>query len=181
MRGYSVQRAHRLHVKVINPEINHQVLSHKRVIDVYNLLRDPEKRTGVSKLVLRPIKYIMYTTTDDGTVEQEEVPFPVDGAAREFQRLFSRHGAASVHGTSGSQLSWLQERIIWEVVDGQHIVAACKYAKEQCMNDKIQNLSSNRRLNSGRLPLWYMMIVDFTLLSRYGSTTQSGIESSFLP
>ena len=56
-------------VEVVNPETNHRVLSHKRVIDVYNLLRDPEKRTGVSKLVLRSIKYIIYTTTDDGTVE----------------------------------------------------------------------------------------------------------------
>ena len=117
-------------VELMNPETNHRVLSHKRVIDVYNLLRDPKKKIGVSKLVLRPIKYVMYTTTDDGTVEQEEVPFPVDGAAREFQRLFSTHGDASVHGTSGSQSSWLQERIIWKVMDGQHIVAACKYAKE---------------------------------------------------
>ena len=116
-------------VNVVNLETNHRVLSHKRVIDAYNFLRDPEKRTGVSKLVLRPIKYIMYTTTDDGTVEREEVPFPVDGAAREFQCLFSTHGDASIQGTNGSQLSWLQERIIWEAVDGQHIVAVCKYAR----------------------------------------------------
>lgn len=123
--------------EVVNPETNHRVLSQKRVRDVYNLLRDPEKRTGVSKLVLRPIRYIMFTTTDTGTVEREEVPFPVDGAAREFQRLFLIHGDASIHGSRGSQLSWLQERIIWEPVDGQHIVAASKYAKEQCMNNKI--------------------------------------------
>ena len=75
--------------------------------------------------------------SSDGTVERGEVPFPVDGAAREFQGFFSTHGYASEHGTSGSQLSWLQERIIWEAVDGQHIVAACKFAKEQCINDKI--------------------------------------------
>ena len=66
----------------------------------------------MSKLVLRPIKYIMYTTTDDGTVEREEVLIPVDGAAREFQRLFSTRGDASIRGTSGSQISWLQEHII---------------------------------------------------------------------
>ena len=74
---------------------------------MYNLLRDPEKKTGMSKLVLCPIKYIMYTTTNDGTVEQEEVPFPVDGATQEFQRLFSTYSDTSIHGTSGSQLSWL--------------------------------------------------------------------------
>ena len=79
---------------------------------MYNLLRDPEKRIGVSKLVLCPIKYIMYSTTDDGTVEWEKEPFPVDGAAREFQRLFSTHGDTSVHGTGRSQLSWLQECIM---------------------------------------------------------------------
>ena len=87
-------------VEVVNLETNHRVLSHKKVIDVYNLLRDPEKKNGVSKLVLCSIKYIMYTTTDDGMVEWEEVPFPIDGATREFQRLFSTHGDASVYGTS---------------------------------------------------------------------------------
>jgi hypothetical protein len=124
-------------VSVENPETNHRVLSQKRARDVYRLLRDPESRTRVSKLVLRPIRYILHTTTDDGEVVQQEVSFPVEGAAREFERLFITHGSASTNGVLGSQYAWLQDRIIWEPVDGQHIVAACKFAQEQWRNDKI--------------------------------------------
>jgi hypothetical protein len=29
-----------------------------------------------------------------------------------------------------SRMSWLQNRIVWESVDGQHIVATCHLAKE---------------------------------------------------
>jgi hypothetical protein len=69
-------------------------------------------------------------------VEREGVDFPVNGAAREFERMFLSHGGASVQGTAGSQLSWLQECIIWGPMDGQHVVVACKYAKEQWMSNK---------------------------------------------
>ena len=31
-------------------------------------------------------------------------------------------------------MKWLEERIIWESVDGQHVVAACKAARERCKN-----------------------------------------------
>ena len=31
-------------------------------------------------------------------------------------------------------MKWLEERIIWEPIDGQHVVAACKAARERCKN-----------------------------------------------
>ena len=52
-------------VSVKNPETNHRILSEKRVRDVYQRLRDPEWKTRMSKLVLRPIKYIFHTYNDD--------------------------------------------------------------------------------------------------------------------
>lgn len=94
-------------IEVVNPETNHRILSRKRVSEIYTFLRDPQNRTGVSKLVLRPIRYLVDIVTDTGMVEREGVDFPVNGAAREFERMFLSNGDASVDGTVGSQLSWL--------------------------------------------------------------------------
>lgn len=121
-------------ISVVNPETNHRVLSQKRVQDVYKRLRNPELKNQVSKLVLRPIKYIFHTYNDDDTQERHEVPFPEVGAAREFERAFLAHGEACLAGTDASRLIWLTEQIIWEPVDGQHIVAACKLAQEEQKN-----------------------------------------------
>lgn len=126
-------------IQVESPLTNHRVLSAKRVREVYDFMRHPENKTCVSKLVLRPIKYIVDVTTDDGVVRREEVSFPLERAQREFQRIFDTHGLASIHGTTHSQLCWLQERIIWEPVDGQHIVAACNFAKEEVAQHKLSH------------------------------------------
>lgn len=121
-------------VAVKNVETNHRVLSQKRVRDVYQHLKDPEYKTRISRLVLRPIKYIVFTSTDNGSEERHEVPFSEIGAAREFERAFLAHGRAHLGGTNFSRISWLTEQIIWEPVDGQHIVAACKLALEEREN-----------------------------------------------
>ena len=121
-------------ISVVNPETNHRVLSQKRVQDVYKRLRNPELRYHVSKLVLRPIRYIFQTYNDDNVQERHEVPFPEVGAAREFERAFLEHGEPGLTGTNASRMTWLTKQIIWEPVDGQHIVAACKLAQEEQRN-----------------------------------------------
>ena len=124
-------------VSVVNPETNHRVLSQKRLQDVYKRLRDPQLKSQVSKLVLRPIKYIMYTRNDDGTQEQHEVFLPEVGAARAFEQAFLAHGDRHLAGIDASRRIWLTEQIIWEPVDGQHIVAACKLAQEERKNGNL--------------------------------------------
>lgn len=113
-----------------NPDTNHRLLSEKRVSEVYNMLHDHLKRNEVAKLVLRPVKYIVRTTSDDGRVQMERVSFPTEGTAQEFTRVYNLYAPTSGHDSEASKITWLQEHIIWEPVDGQHVVAACKLAQE---------------------------------------------------
>jgi hypothetical protein len=43
-----------------------------------------------------------------------------------------------------SRMSWLQNRIVWEPVDGQHIVAACHLAKEDFLQGRMTTKVYNR-------------------------------------
>ena len=63
-----------------SPLTNDRVLSAKRIREVYDFMRHPDNKTCVSKLVLCPIKYIVYVTTDDGAIWQEKMPFSLEGA-----------------------------------------------------------------------------------------------------
>ena len=79
----------------------------------------------------------MYTHNDDGTEEWHEVLFPEVGAARAFEQAFLAHGDCHLVGTDASRRIWLTEQIIWELVDGQHIVAACKLAQGEWKNGNL--------------------------------------------
>jgi hypothetical protein len=60
-----------------------------------------------------------------------EVPFGRVDAIRQFDGAFPTHGNLVSGDIEKSRMSWLQNRIVWEPVDGQHIVAACHLAKEE--------------------------------------------------
>lgn len=114
---------------VENPETNHRVLTGTRVMDMYRRLRGKDKEL-ISPLTLRPIRYIVEGTGSHGESRRREVPFSEDNAVREFEAAYLHYAeAVSGHGVLGSRANWLENNIIWEPVDGQHIVQACMEAK----------------------------------------------------
>ena len=106
-------------IKPETPDTNHRLLSEKRVNEVSNMLSNRDRRNDVAKLVLRPIGYIVYDKKPDGKVLKEVEPFPIDGAAREFIRVYESYASTSRHGNTASKMKWLEECIIWKSVDGQ--------------------------------------------------------------
>ena len=117
--------------KVENAETNHRVLMEWRVNDMYKRLKGSEAE-GVSAVTLRPIAYRYDSVNDEGETVLEEVPFSREGAAREFEIAFLKHCQADP-SLSNEELRtrWLENNIMWEPVDGQHIIGACKRAKEE--------------------------------------------------
>jgi hypothetical protein len=59
-----------------------------------------------------------------------EVLFRRVDAIRQFDGAFLTHGNLVSGDVEKSRMSWLQNRIVWEPVDGQHIIAACYLAME---------------------------------------------------
>ena len=84
----------------------------------------------ISPLTLRPIRYIVDSTRCNGERLRREETFIVENAVREFEAIFL-HYAEVVHGHEVLKVraKWLENNIIWELVDGQHIVQACREAK----------------------------------------------------
>ncbi len=114
---------------VQNPETNHRVLTARRVSEMYRRMREKDREL-ISPLTLRPISYIVESMGPNGERERKEVAFTVKDVVREFDAAYL-HYANAVHGDGflGARTNWLENNIIWEPVDGQHIVEACREAK----------------------------------------------------
>ena len=125
--------------KVENAETNHRVLMEWRVNDMYKRLKGSEAK-GVSAVTLRPIAYRYDSVNDEGETVLEEVPFSREGAAREFEIAFLKH-CQTDPSLSNEELRtrWLENNIMWEPVDGQHIIGACKRAKEENTEGNMSN------------------------------------------
>jgi hypothetical protein len=134
---FSVPLAHVQDVQ--HPETNHRVLSDLRMLEMYDRLKGP-LQSSISKLVLRPIRWIKNETLPDGSIRKVEVSFPKTGARKEFQTMFNAFAQLVEDNLELSKRMWLENHIIWEPVDGQHVVAACKLAK--------------RKLDAGELNLY---------------------------
>ena len=100
-------------------------------------MKNREKGTRLTELVLCHVRYIVHNTDADGSTMKDEIALPVEGAAKAFKFVFSRHGFQAKLGIKESRTLWLEERVIWEHVDGQHVVAACKNAKEMLANQQM--------------------------------------------
>jgi hypothetical protein len=73
-----------------------------------------------------------------------EVSFGRADAIRQFDGAFLTHGNLVSGDIEKSRMSWLQNRIVWEPVDGQHIVAACHLAKEDFLQGRMSTEVYNR-------------------------------------
>jgi hypothetical protein len=84
----------------------------------------------VSPLTLRPIAYLVAERDEENETRYREVPFGRADAILQFDGAFLTHGNLVSGDVEKSRMSWLQNHIVWELVDGQHIVAAYHLAKE---------------------------------------------------
>jgi hypothetical protein len=110
-------------------ETNHRCLSQRRVRDMYKRLGGPDASL-VSPLTLQPIAYLVAERNEENETRYKEVSFGRADAIRQFDGAFLIHGNLVSGDVEKSRISWLQNRIVWEPVDGQHIVIACHLAKE---------------------------------------------------
>jgi hypothetical protein len=110
-------------------ETNHRCLSQRWVRDMYKRLGGPNASL-VSPLTLRSIAYLVAERNEENETRYREVPFGRVDAIRQFDGAFLTHGNLVSGNIEKSRMSRLQNRIVWEPVDGQHIVAACHLAKE---------------------------------------------------
>ena len=110
-------------------ETNHRCLSQRWVRDMYKRLGRPDASL-VLPLTLRPFAYLVTETDEKKEIRYREVPFGRADVIKQFEGAFLAHGNLVSGDIEKSIMSWLQNYVVWELVDGQHIVAACHLAKE---------------------------------------------------
>jgi hypothetical protein len=97
-----------------------------------------------SPLTLRPIAYLVAERDEENETRYRDVPFGRGDAIWQFDGAFLTHGNLVSNDVEKNRMSWLQNRIVWELVDGQHIVAACHLAKEDFLQEKMTTDVYNR-------------------------------------
>jgi hypothetical protein len=126
-----------------NVETNHRCLSQQWVRDMYKRLGRPNASL-VSPLTLQPIAYLVAERYEESETRYREVPFGRVDAIRQFDGAFLTHGNLMSSDVEKSRMSWLQNRIVWEPMDGQHIIATCHLAKEDFLQGRMTTKVYNR-------------------------------------
>ena len=104
---------------------------------MYNRLKD-SKANKMSAITLCPIAYRYEQVNEGAEADVIEKSFSHEGAAREFEVAFLKHCPADPYISNVMlKTRWLQNNIVWELVDGQHIVAACKRAQQENCKGKM--------------------------------------------
>jgi hypothetical protein len=124
-------------------ETNHHCLSQRRVRDMNTRLGGPDASL-VSPLTLRPIAYLVAERDEENETRYREVPFRRADAIWQFDGAFLTYGNLVSGNVEKSRMSWLQNHIIWEPMDGQPIVAACHLAKEDFLQGRMTTEVYNR-------------------------------------
>lgn len=113
---------------VENVETNHRCLTEKRVREMYQRIRGKDEAL-ISHLTLRPIAYLVEVIDSNGEMHKKEIPFAIENATNVFDAVWEQHQTSDPGMMNMNRISWLENRVIWEPIDGQHIVAACKQAQ----------------------------------------------------
>jgi hypothetical protein len=110
---------------------------------MYKQLGGPDTSL-VSPLRLRPIAYLVAERDEENETRYREVPFGRVDAIRQFGGTFLTHGNLVSNDVEKNRMSWLQNCIVWELVDGQHIVPVCHLAKEDFLQGRMTMEVYNR-------------------------------------
>jgi hypothetical protein len=98
----------------------------------------------VSLLTLRPIAYLVAERDKKKETRYMEVLFRRVDAIRQFDGAFLTHGNLVSGDVEKSRMLWLQNRIVWEPVDGQYIVATCHLTKKDFLQGRMTTEVYNR-------------------------------------
>jgi hypothetical protein len=85
----------------------------------------------VTPLTLRPIAYIVEEVSPENERRRREVLFRATNTMKEFEAAYLQNATLVPSMPNMNRTQWLQNNIIWESVDGQHIVAACEQAQRE--------------------------------------------------
>jgi hypothetical protein len=128
---------------VQNVETNHRCLFQQRMRDIYKGLGGPDASL-VLPLILRPIAYLVAERDEENETRYSEVLFGRVDAIQQFDGAFLTHGNLVSGDVEKSRMLWLQNHIVWEPVDGQHIITACHLAKEDFLHERMTTEVYNR-------------------------------------
>jgi hypothetical protein len=105
-------------------ETNHCCLSQQRVREMYMRLAG-NGASLITPLTLQPIAYIVEEVGPNDERQLREVPFPASHTVKEFETAYLQNASVVPGMPTMNRIHWLENNIIWEPVDGQHIIAAC--------------------------------------------------------
>ena len=86
----------------------------------------------------------MAETDEENEIRYREVPFGRAAVIKQFEGTFFAHGNLVSGNIEKNRMLWLQSCVVWEPVDGQHIVAACHLAKEDFLQGRMTAEVYNR-------------------------------------
>jgi hypothetical protein len=103
-------------------ETNHRVLNIQRAKDTYNRLLG-DFWNDASHVTLRPMGHVTELRQEDGTMKLLVRYFRRFHEREDFEATFQNH---QDEGNPLSRTDFLTNNILWQPVDGQHIIYACK-------------------------------------------------------
>ena len=82
-------------------------------------------------------------TDEENQIRYKEVPFGRADAIKQFEGAFLAYGNLVSSDIEKSRMSWLQNCVVWKLVDGQYIIA-CYLAKEDFLQGRMTAEVYNR-------------------------------------
>ena len=79
----------------------------------------------ITPLILRPIAYIVEEIGSNDERWRRKVPFLASNIMEEFETAYLQNASVVPGMPTMNRIHWLQNNIIWELMDGQHIVVVC--------------------------------------------------------
>jgi hypothetical protein len=148
-------------------ETNHRVLNIQRAKETYiRLLGD--FWNDVSHVILHPMGHVIELRQEDGTVKLLVHHFRRFHECEDFEAAFQNH---QDEGNPLSRTDFLTNNILWQPVDGQHIIHACKVlARKACQRgETLLKKSIESGSARGRLGLWCTTSLIFILAPQFKS------------
>lgn len=102
---------------------------------MYARLRGNDQK-HVDAMTLRSIRYIVESRGPNNEIVKKEVAFSKEGTTKEFERAYLEFANNTLPEMKNlDRTLWLENFVIWEPVDGQYIVAACKEVQAEFRED----------------------------------------------
>jgi hypothetical protein len=115
---------------VKNVETNNRFLLQQRVREMYRRLAGNEASL-VTPLILRPIAYIVEEVGPENKTRRRAVPFQATNTVKVFEVAYLQNATIIPSLPDLNRTQWLQNNIVWKLVDGQHIIVACAQARRE--------------------------------------------------